>query len=302
MGLADRIRVAAAQYPIGEPRTFADWRAKQVAWIETGAATGARILVLPEYGLMELAAVHGAAVAGDLVGSLHAVADDAPDIGSVFSELSRRHGLFILAPSGPVRAADGAFVNAARLFAPSGASAAAEKTIMTPFERRWGVSGGRGATVFDTALGRIGVAICYDSEFPLLVRAQTEAGADLILVPSCTERLSGYHRVRTAALARALESQVATVVSPTVGDAPWSPAVDHNRGAAGIFVPAELGVSETGVLAEGPLDQPQWVSAEIDFAALREVRASGEMRNARDWPLQAGSSSLSGYANVVPLA
>ena len=93
--------------------------------------------------------------------------------------------------------------------------------------------------MFDTTLGRIGVAICYDSEFPLLVRAMAEAGAEVVLVPSCTERISGYHRVRTGARARALENQIATVVSPTVGDALWSPAVDHNVGAAGIYVPSE---------------------------------------------------------------
>ena len=95
--------------------------------------------------------------------------------------------------------------------------------------------------VFETALGRIGVAICYDSEFPLLARALTEAGAEIVLVPSCTERVSGYYRVRTGAMARALENTIATVMSPTVGDALWSPAVDRNAGAAGIFVPLGAG-------------------------------------------------------------
>ncbi len=55
-----------------------------------------------------------------------------------------------------------------------------------------------------------------------------EAGAEMLLVPSCTERVSGYHRVRTGARARALENQIAAIVSPTVGDALWSPAVDRN--------------------------------------------------------------------------
>ena len=85
----------------------------------------------------------------------------------------------------------------------------------------------------------IGMNICYDSEFPLLARAMAEAGAELLLVPSCTERVSGYHRVRTGARARALENQIAAMVSPTVGDALWSPAVDRNTGAAGIYVPSE---------------------------------------------------------------
>jgi predicted amidohydrolase len=176
-----------------------------------------------------------------------------------------------------------------------------EKMIMTPFERDWGISPGGALRVFDTTLGRIGVAVCYDSEFPLLVRAQAEAGAEIILVPSCTEFRSGYGRVRTAAMARALENTCVTVLSPTVGDAPWSPAVDRNSGAAGIYVPADHGFSETGVLAEGALDQPQWIYATVDLQRLRRVKETGEMRNSADWARQPGAAKLSGNVEVVPL-
>jgi predicted amidohydrolase len=193
-------------------------------------------------------------------------------------------------------------VNAARLFAPSGRIGVQEKLIMTPFERDWGVSGGTGLKVFETALGCIGIAICYDSEFPLLVRAQAEAGAEIVLVPSCTEFVSGYHRVRTAALARALENTCVTVLSPTVGDALWSPAIDRNAGAAGVFVPADHSFSDTGVLAEGALNRPQWVHAEVDLARLAGIKAAGEMRNSTDWPLQPGAVPLAQQAEVVALS
>ena len=43
--------------------------------------------------------------------------------------------------------------------------------------------GDRGAAVYDTAAGRIGIAICYDRHFPEYTRALALAGADLILVP-----------------------------------------------------------------------------------------------------------------------
>jgi len=294
----DLIRVAAAQYPVGSPTSFSDWRARQVHFVEEGVATGAALLVLPEYGLMDLAAAFGTRIAGDLTASLAAVADAREEVDAVFAELTRKHGVHLLAPSGPVRR-DSRFVNAASLFVPSGAQGVAEKQIMTPFERNWGVSPGDRATVFETALGRIGIAICYDSEFPLLVRAMTEAGADLILIPSCTERLSGFHRVRAAAQARALESQVATVMSPTIGEAPWSPAIDVNRGAAGIFLPPERTLSETGLLEEGTLDAPGWIVGEIDFARLRAVRGEGEMRNAVDWSHQAGAAPLAENVRIV---
>lgn len=43
--------------------------------------------------------------------------------------------------------------------------------------------GDKGAPVYDTAAGKIGVSICYDRHFPEYMRALTLAGADVIVVP-----------------------------------------------------------------------------------------------------------------------
>jgi len=296
-----RVRIAAAQYPPEALASLGAYRDKLARWVAEAADAGAQLLVFPEYGAMEYAAAAGASVAADLAASLAAVSDALPEMDAAHAELARQYSVLILAASGPSLRTGGRCVNAARLVAPSGRIGIQEKLIMTPFERDWGISGGERQCAFETALGRIGVAICYDSEFPLLVRAQAEAGAQIVLVPSCTEFVSGYHRVRTAALARALESTCVTVLSPTVGDAPWSPAIDHNSGAAGVFVPADHSFSDTGVLAEGALNRPQWVYAEVDLARLAEIKATGEMRNTTDWPLQPGSAPLARHVEVVDL-
>ena len=295
------LRVASAQYPIIAHASMAAWRAHAARWVADGAATGAKLLVFPEYGAIELAATFGPAVAGDLARTLGAVAGVRDEAIRHYSTLARAHGVHILTPSGPMGIAGGGVVNAAALITPDGAVGGQAKLLMTPFERSWGVTPGEGLNVFDTVLGRIGVAICYDSEFPLLVRVLVEAGAEIVLIPSCTERVSGYHRIRAAAAARALENTIATVVSPTVGEALWSPAVDRNAGAAGVFVPAEHALSPTGVLAEGRLDAPGWVAAEVDFEALEQLRATGEMRNRADWSAQPGARDLSALASVVRL-
>ena len=79
---------------------------------------------------------------------------------------------------------------------------------MTRFENeQWLISAGDEIRVFDTDFGKIAINICYDSEFPLIARQQVEAGADLILVPSCTDTQAGFHRVRLGCQARALENQ-----------------------------------------------------------------------------------------------
>lgn len=296
-----KLRIAAAQYPPEALASLGACRDKLARWVAEAAAAQAQLLVFPEYGAMEYAAAAGAAVAGDLAASLAAVSDALPGMDAVHADLARRHGVYILAASGPSARAPGRYVNAARLFSPAGKVGVQEKSIMTPFERDWGISRGDTLRVFDTALGYIGVAICYDSEFPLLVRAQAEAGAGIVLIPACTEFVSGYHRVRTAALARALENTCVTVLSPTVGDAPWSPAVDRNAGAGGVFVPADRSLSDTGVLAEGPLNRPQWVYSDVDMARLAGLKSSGEMRNAADWPLQPGAARLGGGVDIVAL-
>ena len=50
-------------------------------------------------------------------------------------------------------------------------------------EQGYYAPGDRGAPVFETRFGRVGVAICYDRHFPEYLRALTLAGAELIVVP-----------------------------------------------------------------------------------------------------------------------
>ena len=292
------VRVAAAQYPIERFDTLGAYKAKLARWVAEAAHNGAQLLVFPEYGAMEWS---GPRREASLSQSLQLVSDAMPEMDAALADLAREHNVHILAPSGPSARDGGCFVNAARLMAPSGRIGVQEKLIMTPFERDWGISAGGPLRVFETALGRIGVAICYDSEFPLLVRAQVEAGARLILIPSCTEFLSGYYRIRTGALARALENTCVTVVSPTVGEARWSPSVDVNTGAAGVFVPADHAQCATGVLAEGVVGAAQWVHVTVDPAALERLVTAGEMRNRSDWSRQPGAQALEAHVEVVSL-
>lgn len=296
----DVLHIAAAQYPLAALTSFDEWAGKVARWVADGAATGAKLLVFPEYGAIEIAATHGAEVSGDLKQTLAVVADRTDEAGGVWGRLAKSHEVFILAPSGPERRGE-KFINAARLYGPEGGVGTQEKLILTPFEVEWGMSPGNGQHVFDTPLGRVGIAICYDSEFPLLVRGLAEAGADVVLIPSCTEFMSGFHRVRNAALSRALENQIATVMSPTVGAAPWSPAINDNSGAAGIFVPPDISVSMNGVVAEGALNEPCWVAAEINLAGLRRLREAGEMRNWRDWIRQPGAIPLGDAVETLQL-
>lgn len=283
------MKLATAAYPMDFLDSFDAYAAKLTAWVADGAANGAELLVFPEYGAMELATLKGRAAAGDLEASLHAVSEMIPRADALHADLAQRYDVHILAASGPVFDPEIGTrpVNRARLFTPTGAMGVQDKQIMTRFEREeWNVVPGGPLRLFDTSLGRIAVLICYDSEYPLLGRALMEA--DLVLVPSCTEALAGYWRVRIGSMARALEQQSVTVMASTVGACDWSYAVDTNTGAGGVFGPPDRGFPPTGVIAEGVLNQPGWTYATVDMTAVAQVRADGVVLNRTHWADQAG--------------
>jgi predicted amidohydrolase len=196
----------------------------------------------------------------------------------------------IVAPSLPV-AVDGVIHNRAWLLSPSGDAAFQDKRQMTRFENeQWGVTAGDVLKIFDIGAAKIGIAICYDIEFPLIAHAMSEAGADLILAPSCTDTMAGANRVHVGARARALENQVYVALSPTVGDAPWSPAVDENHGWAAVYATPDRGFPDDGILAKGELDQPGWVTADLDFDKLRAARDTAQVFTRKDWDSQSRPS------------
>ncbi|HQS68768.1 MAG: amidohydrolase [Novosphingobium sp. 28-62-57] len=287
-----RFVVAAAQYPIDLLDSWDAYEAKLTRWVGEAAAAGAALAVFPEYGAMELASLDRATM-GDLAGSIETVSALLPRVDALHRALAVRTGMHILAASAPRMDSDGHTRNTARLFAPNGKCGVQDKLVMTRFEReQWHIAAGAALRVFDTALGRIAVNICYDSEFPLLARACVEAGAQVLLVPSCTDTLRGYWRVRIGAQARALEGQCYVVQAPTVGEAAWSPAVDENRGAAGVYGPPDFGIPEDGVLAVGIEGAAQWVFAEIDTTLVADLRAEGAVLNVRHWGEQPGAVAL----------
>lgn len=292
------VSIAAAQYPLDEVTSVAQWKAKVTRWVEDAVRSGAQILVFPEYGAMELSAIAGRG--RDLQDSISAVSDFTAEIASLTQSLARQHGVMIVAGSAP-RVIDEERFNIAQVAGPSGKLESYTKIMPTPWERDpWQINGGRELKVFDIGIAKVGLVICYDIEFPLLSRALAEAGAEIILAPSNTETEWGYWRVRTGAAARALENQVYTVHSPCVGPAPFCTACEANTGMAGIFAPPDKGFPANGVIALGEMNKPQWVTAKVDLDLLAAARREGGVRTYQHWVEQPGVSELP-KATVIDL-
>ncbi|MCW0395221.1 carbon-nitrogen hydrolase family protein [Xanthomonas sacchari] len=294
------MKVAVAKYPIGAPADFAAFADKQAALLGEAAQAGAQLAVLPEYLSLELAATFGAEVSARLPASLAAIQALHAQYLALFADLARRHRLHVVAGSFLLDDGQGRYRNRAYWFTPDGGHGWQDKLQLTGFEKATGlIDGGEALKVFEAEGVRAGVAVCYDSEFPLPVRAQYEAGARLLVVPSCTDTEAGATRVRVGCLARALENRIFVAQSVTAGVAEWSPALDVNTGEATLYAPMDAGFPADGIVAQTHGEQV-WAIAELDFAAFEASRANAQVANDRDWRGQLAPAvlraELSGFA------
>lgn len=280
------MKIAVAKYPVEAPRDFEAFSAKQARLLEEAAAAGTRIAVLPEYLSLELGATFGTDVCGDFHASLAALQPLHASWLELFANLSSRLRLHVQAGSFLLDAGGGRYRNRAYWFTPERRCGFQDKLQLTGFEKQARViEGGDALKVFDGSGVRAGIAVCYDSEFPLPVRAQCEAGARLIMVPSCTDTEAGATRVRVGCLARALENRCFVAQAVTAGTAEWSPALDVNTGEAAVYAPMDHDLPADGILAQTRGAQ-HWAFAELDFAALEASCARAQVANDRDWPGQ----------------
>jgi predicted amidohydrolase len=278
------MKIAAAAYPVSYHHTAAEWQAHTRRWVEEGARQGAELLLFPEYASLELVSLLPAEVQSDLSAQLRQLPDLLPLHQETFVALAREFDLVIVAPSFPLPFKD-KIVNRAFVMSPvEGIAGYQDKFMMTRFEaEEWGIrSGERVLRVFEWRGVRFGIQICYDSEFAMGTLQLSQAGAELVLVPSCTETPAGSHRVHIGARARALENQIFTAVAPTIGEASWSPAVDVNFGQAACYGSPGIGLPDDGILAAGSGRIAGWVVTDLPLPALRQQREQGQVLNHRD--------------------
>lgn len=276
-------RIAAAAYPLSNLSDWAAFEAKLTKWVNDAADRGADLLVFPEYGGAELATLGNAPWGENHFDAIDVITAQLEQANAILAKLAAVRRVHILSGSAPIRQ-NGTVLNRATFFGPDGHQSFVDKLMPTPWEREaLGMVGGHAPALFETAIGIIGVAICYDSEFPLIARALVEAGAEILLVPSCTETLAGYSRVRIGSMARALEGQCWVVHAPLIGNNDWAEMVETNTGAAAIYGPSDHGFAPTGIIASGEMDAPGWVIADCDPAAVHQVRCSGAVQTHAHW-------------------
>ena len=157
------------------------------------------------------------------------------------------------------------------------------KVHPTPDEKKvWGMSGGDEIKVFDTDCGKIGVLICYDSEFPELCRILADQGMNILFVPFLTDTQNGFSRVHYCTRARAIENECYVAIAGSVGNLPKVHNMDIQFAQSAVFTPCDFAFPTNGIKAEATPNTEMILIADLDLELLKELHQFGAVQNLRD--------------------
>ena len=199
-----------------------------------------------------------------------------------FSEFSVAYNINIISGSMP-EIKDDRLYNVGYLCKRDGTVERYEKIHVTPDEAKvWGMQGGNEIRTFDTDCGKIGVLICYDSEFPELSRLLADEGMDILFVPFLTDTQNGYSRVRNCAQARAIENECYVAIAGSVGNLPNVHNMDIQFAQSMVFTPCDFSFPTNGIKAEATPNTEMILIADVDLDLLRELNQFGAVTNLKD--------------------
>ncbi|QDU87483.1 (R)-stereoselective amidase [Pirellulimonas nuda] len=275
-----KVRVCAAQYQMRSITCWDDLERQVHFFAETANEYHCHYLLMPELFTAQLFS----ALPRDMTSqdAVWEVAKHAEDYRKMFIKLAAEFGLYIIGGSTPVEV-DGELQNICYLFTPSGGVYQQEKLHITSVERLcYNTQPGDKLRVFDTPLGRIGIVVCYDVEFPELVRLLALNGIEILFVPFATDERKSYFRVRLCAQARAVENVIYVVLAGCVGNLPQVKSFLINYGQAGVFTPCDVPFPKDGILAEAEPNAETVVVAELDLNNLTQQRDLGSVLPMQD--------------------
>lgn len=228
--------------------------AKAVGYVERCvAATGAELVVLPETVTTGFTPDCGPEALWDLVSTLPGRWLEPAQ------EAAARLGVHLVWPTYERGADRGTVYNSAALLGPDGALLGVyRKThpFCTELRRRGGwVTPGDETSVVDTALGRIGMIICFDGDFPELSRIEAVQGAEVIVRPSALLRSADIWELTCRA--RAYDNHVYVVGANAVGIDP----------AGVLYFGNSMIVTPVAEVVARAATHEGWVSARLDPVA-----------------------------------
>ena len=238
---------------------------KHVAMIAKAADQGAQVVCLQEL-------FYGPYFCAEQETKWYDLVERIPDgpTTKLMCELAKKHKLVLVVPIYEEEIS-GLYYNTASVIDADGTYLGKFRKIHIPqvnpgfWEKFYFRPGNLGYPVFDTAVGKVGVYICYDRHFPEGARALGLGGAEIVFNPSATVAgLSEYlWKLEQPAHAAANGYWVGAINRPG-WEEPWR---------IGEFYGQSYFVNPRGqIIAEGCRDKDDVVVADIDMDLIREVR------------------------------
>lgn len=278
------LRTAAVAWKIREIRTDSEFFAHFYDLVQQAYDAGADIVVFPELQTLELLQLEPKLKELDVPRYLVQYSEA---IEEWVQRIAKNSGITLVGGS-HFKETPAGIVNACSIGHPTLGIVTCAKNNLTHYEREiWDLKSGNSLVKIPDP--RIGVTICYDSEFPESGRALAEEGVVIHCVPAFTETEHGFWRVRHSCHARAIENQNYVVHASLVGALGREP-VPTTYGSSAILVPAVRQFPANGILAETAMNEEGIAIVDLDLDLLEEARDTGDVRNwhdrhSSDWPL-----------------
>lgn len=211
--------------------------------------------------------------------AMRSLAEYTDEIRAAFVNMAITYNINIVTGSMP-ELIDDSLYNVAFLCRRDGTWDAQYKLHVTPDESQcWGLKGGDKLKIFDTDIGKVGVLICFDVEFPELSRNLADKGMTILLVPFLTDTKNAYLRVRRCAQARAIENECYVAISGSVGNLPKVENMDIQYSQSAIFTPSDFAFPHDAIAAEATPNTEMTLMVDLDLDLLKELRQQGSVRN-----------------------
>ena len=247
-------------------RSSARWWEKHVGLIADAAARGAQVCCLQEL-------FYGPYFPAEQDPKWYGLTEAVPDgpTTRLMQELAKQHNMVLVVPLYE-EDLPGVYYNTAAVIDADGSYAGKFRKMHLPhchpgfWEKFYFRPGNLGYPVFDTAVGRVGVYLCYDRHFPEGARELGLNGAEIVFNPSATVAgLSEYlWKLEQPAHAVANQYFVGAINRPGL-EAPWS--IGEFYGQSYFCDPRGQMVAQSDKRVEDDV-----VIADLDLDLIREVR------------------------------
>lgn len=276
-----RVRVTCVQYGMRPVNSFEEFIQLVEYFVDVASDYKSDFVMFPEWFTLQLLSIQKKALKPRR--AIEHLSEYTEAFKLALQDLALSYNINIIGGSTAVKREKNQLENVSYIFLRDGSVWEQSKIHTTPNERYWwDLRGGTEVVPIDTDCGPIGVLICYDSEFPELVRHLVNQGVRLLFIPFCTDERHSYLRVRYCAQARAVENQIYVAMAGNVGNLPRVENMDIQYAQSAILTPCDFPFARDGVAADTTPNVETVAVADLRMDDLMVSRNSGTVQNLKD--------------------